>query len=165
MTIMSSYVVAPRALSVRSRVARPSLPSEIRLSKQELIARVDERAHLICKWLLRDLEPDVAFPQYRAIVFTICLMERIDGNKLSGYADRAEYAPLYMRTRLADIEYNRLSKYFPVLWWDVLAQVCRSSNVADLSDILNSMEDTYRRSILVKMGYILNVVAFLNNLV
>lgn len=162
---MNMVAARSRATSVRKRVARPGLPAEISLSGTELIARVDQRAHLICKWLLRDLEPDVAFPQYRAIIFTICLMERIEGHKLFGYPDKKEYSPLYMRTRLADIEYNRLSKYFPVLWWEVLSQVCKSTNLSDLSDILNSMEDEYRRSILIKMGYILNVVAFLNNLV
>ena len=162
---MNMVTASQRATSVRKRVARTSLPTGVSLSKTELIARVDKRAHLICKWLLRDLEPDVAFPQYRALVFTICLMERMDGNKLPGCAEKREYAPIYMRTKLADIEYNRLSKYFPLLWWDVLAQVCRSPNIADLSDVLNSMEDKYRISILIKMGYILNVVAFLNNLV
>jgi hypothetical protein len=150
--------------SIRSRSDELSMrSSSSKEATESLIAAFEERADVIFRWLLRDIEPDYAYPQYRGLLFTICLTERLRGTILAGYSEKSECHPLYMTSSGAVAEYDRLSKNFPVLWWEVLAHICKSHDISELSCILESMEPEYRSSIIVKILYMLSVVGFLNN--
>ena len=136
----------------------------IRWPEREILVRIDEHAANIFKWMVGDIETEISYIQYRAIVFSVSLMTRKVRNRISGDPKRKELQPLYWRGRVVDTEYHRLSKYFPPLWWAVYEGVCKNSADADISDTLASLDEDCATSIRMKLGYISHVIAFLNDL-